>query len=446
MKKILTIPGKSVLLLVFCLLFLLFSTGTEAAENLARVAVAAPEKHKGLSEDEVNSVSNYLESRIGGAFELYSRTALKAILREYSFNDSGLVADENTKSELDLKGVKYILAYNLSRTGELYNFSMQLVNTSTGRIVPGKSAAFEVKSLRMLYGKIDQALKEMDMLRVSGTENTRRVAILPVSGNGTALSKGDCEAITGKIAARLGKSGSFTLVDRADLNKIAAEAGLLDSDLAAAGQAGKIGNLKLADYLVIVKVPRFENRQTASGSAISGFSGQRLTSHIGVTVKALEVASGEIKCSGDLNMVVESTEFPAEERRNWTVGDYNNALFDRIAGEAAAMLLEKLDPIYVAAVEDGSIYLTGGENLTPGEILDVFIPGKSVVHPVTGKQLGTAERFAGTVKVVSTGGALAVAKSEGDSIKNLSPGAVCRRKKVVSAKDNAPEPAYPMAQ
>lgn len=445
--KAISFAGKvSAVLLFAALSGVVFSLSSAAAESpkKERLAVAEPETHNGIDAQEIAGISNYLESRVGGPFEIYSRTALKAILKEHAFNESGMVADEDTKNELDLKGIKYLLSYNVSKIGGVYRFTMQLVNASTGRIDPDRRAAFDVKSLRMLYGRIDQSLKKMGMFHGEGDE-AKRIALLPVSGN--SLSQADGEAIAGKLTAILSKSGAFTMTDRADLDKVAAESLMAEAELAAPGQAVKVGQINVADYIVIVKVPRFENRKKASGSEISGFSGEKIISHIGVTVKAVEVATGEVKCAGDLSMVVESTEFPAEERRNWTLGDYNNALFDRVAAAVSAMLLEKLDPVYVAAVEDGNIYLTCGRNtVSVGDVFEVFNPGKEIVHPVTKKKLGTAERFAGRIRVVEAGGDLAVARAVNEKENHVSVGGVCRNKTAAAKPDTAPDPVYPMAQ
>jgi len=130
--------------------------------------------------------------------------------------------------------------------------------------------------------------------------------------------------------------------------------------------------------------------------------------------------------SGD---ILESRKIAVEERLDPSSKGTRivTALADAYAEQVVLMLTNAVYPIKVAAVgQDGTVYINrGGDGgLSAGELLDAFRPGKPIIDPDTGVQLGVEETALGQVTVkevedarskgiLSEGGALA----KGDILK-----------------------------
>ncbi|MDD3886041.1 MAG: CsgG/HfaB family protein [Victivallaceae bacterium] len=431
------------LLAVFCVF---------QAAALERIAVAEPKAKGGLAPEEISGISDYLETRITGKYEIYSRSALGDLLKEYAFSDSGLTDDG--KAQLAQKKVDNLLVYSVAKLGGKLSLTMMVVDCATGQVKPGERAAVAANDLKSLYGKLDVALDKMGLLPESKVPQVKSVAVLPpvpVPG----VSMGAAAEFQAKLSSFLLKSGSFELLSREDLGRIAAETELSMTDLADAGQSAKLAQLKIADYLVIPGVTRFENRPISSGTAMAGVSTGSSRLAMQVRIKVIEVKTGTVIADDAVDTEMRSTDIPAESRRNWVAADYENAFMSKAAVTAGNYLLNRLDPVAVAAVENGSVYLSrgAGAGVFAGQTFTVFNPGKPVVHPKTGRVIGTAETKAGVVKVVSTLPDMSVAAivDGGDMIKT---GAICRPDAPSPADQPygiepaapTPAPAYPMAE
>ena len=80
------------------------TSAAPAAPRRERIAVAEPRAVSGVTEADINGISEYLETKLGGQYDIFSRTALKAILGEFKFvAASGLVVDDSLRQQLAQK-------------------------------------------------------------------------------------------------------------------------------------------------------------------------------------------------------------------------------------------------------------------------------------------------------------------------------------------------------
>ena len=420
-----------------------------------RIAVAEPRAVSGVTQADINGISEYLESKLGGQYDIFSRTSLNAILGEFKFvAASGLVADDSIRQQLAQKSVDCLLVYSVSKLGSRLSLTMMVVNSSTGEVRQGQRASVTALSLDELVGRLDSALQSMGLLAGSPAPTVKKLAILPVEAAGDVQSN-----IPGMLHAKLSsfilKSGSFELVSREDLDRIARESALVDSHLAASGQFAKIGQLQLADYLAVVKVERYAHYAVSGGTAMAGSVAPSGRLTVEMTLRIVDVKTGKIIAAESMRDSMKSTDIPPASRRDWTAADYDNAFMERASAALGNYLLMRLDPVLVAAVDGGSIYLTrgSGAGVYNGQYFHVYNPGRKVVHPKTGRVLGTTESFAATIQVVQVAADMSIAAVCGNAAQPIRPGALCRSAEPSAAgtrygvppEPPPAEPAYPMA-
>ena len=419
-----------------------------------RIVVAEPRAISGVSAEDINGISEYLESKLGGNYEVFSRTSLKAISAEMQFvAESGMV-DDATRQKLAQKSVNCILVYSISKLGSRLSLTMMVVDSSTGEVRKGQRAVVTALSLDELIGRLDSGLAAMGLLAGSAEPATKKLAILPVEVACEAPA-GLPESLHAKLSSCILKSGVFELVTREDLERIAKESSMVDGSLSASGQYAKIGQLQLADYLAIVRLERYDHYAVGGGTALAGEVAPAGRMTIQATVRIVDVKTGKIIATESVRDSMKSTDIPAAARRDWLAADYDNAFLERASAVIGNYLLDRLDPVLVAAVEGDSVYLTrgSGAGIYNGQYYRVFNPGKQVVHPKTGKVLGATETYAGTIQIVQVAPDLSIGAVCEKTAEPIRPGAACRNaapsaigtRYGIRPVPPPPPPAYPMA-
>ncbi len=429
--------------LLFCCLFAVCCALSAAPKE--KIAVAS-DNRAGLSENEIQALTGRIEAKLNGKYNVVTRSALEAILRENQFQtESGLVDDRGTLARFGkVSGVNLLLHYTVAKLGNGYTMSFMLVNCTTGEVDAEKKAVADAASFAQLIARMDIALDKMGLL-AKGADTVRKLAILPVKVAGRNISPADAAAFGSKLGSSLRGSGVFELLERADLDKIVAESKMVDFALADSGQYSRIAQMSVADDILVLNLTRLENNLISSSTQIAG-TNSRIVSTVQADFKLLEVKTGKVIASGDFKFTMRSTEIPASEKRDWTAADYTNALLDRAVAALAENILEQVDPVLVAAVDGGQVYLTRGSlgGVKAGDVFQVYVKSAGIVHPVTKKVIGQAEKMAGTVRVNSVQPELSTASIMTGKAADFAVGAVCRKQAQAPAAQ--PPPAYPMAQ
>ena len=430
----------------FFLLGLFAVCAVLAAAPKEKIAVTLDNRAK-LSESDVLALTSRIEAKLNGKYNVVTRSALEAILRENQFqSESGLVDDRGTLARFGkVSGVNLLLHCTVAGLGKRYTASFLLVNCSTGEIASKEKAVVDAADFDQLVARLDIALDRMGLL-ARGTEGpVRRLAVLPVKVTGRNISAQDAAAFGTKLASSLQKSGAFELLERADLDRIVQESKMADFALADSGQYAKIAQLSVADDLLVLNLSRLENNLVSSSTQIAG-TASRIVSNVQADFRILEVRTGKVIASGDFKFTMRSTEIPASEKRDWTAADYTNALLDRAVAALSGEILEQVDPVLVAGVDGSLVYLTRGSlgGVKAGDVYQVFVKGSGIVHPVTKKVIGQAEKMVGSVRVSAVQPELSTASVISGKASDFTVGAFCRR--LPEAPAPAPPPAYPMAQ
>ncbi len=416
-----------------------------AAPEEKKIAVVCDNRAE-LAEKEIQALANRIEARLNDKYNIVTRSMLEAILRENQFQtESGLVDNRGELARFGrISGVNRLLHCTVGRVGGRYTMSLMLVNCTTGEVDADKKAVVDAATPAQLMGRMEIALDRMGLLATGERNAVRRLAILPIKISGKNIPAAEAEAFGTKLGSALSGTGSFELLERADLDKIVGESKMVDFDLSDGGQYAKIAQLAIADCILTLNLTRLESNLITSSTQIAGTSSRRV-SNLQANFKLLEVKTGKIIAAGDFKYTLRSTDIPAAEKRDWTKADYVDALLDRAVAALSGEILEQIDPILVAGVEGERIYLTRGSRggVKPGDVFQVYVRSAPLVHPVTKKTIGRPEKAIGTVRIVDVQPELSTAEITGGRTEDFAAGARCRKQKKNSA---VPPPAYPMAQ
>ena len=149
--------------LLFLCLFVV--GGALGAATREKIAVASDNRAK-LSENEIQALTSRIEAKLNGKFNVVTRSALEAILRENQFQtESGLVDDRGTLARFGkVSGVNLLLHYTVAKLGNKYTMSFMLVNCTTGEVDAEKKAVVDAVSFAQLIARMEIALDKMGLL------------------------------------------------------------------------------------------------------------------------------------------------------------------------------------------------------------------------------------------------------------------------------------------
>lgn len=199
------------------------------------------------------------------------------------------------------------------------------------------------------------------------------------------------------LSAKLAASGKFILLEREDLDVLAAEAGK---------NMNKIG----ADYIILGSITEYGRKNEGQQKLFSSTKTQ--TVEAGVSIRLVEASTGLIIYSDEAKGYAE-TSSTTTLGLGGTAG-YDATLSDKAISAALSQLVENIinkcmdQPwrSYILAVQDGSFVISGGasQGLAVGDSFNVYRKGKVVKNPQTGVDIELPGTLIGKVTVVSMAG------------------------------------------
>lgn len=395
-----------------------------------RIAVAEISAKGGFDAASASGLAERIEAKLGGSFEVITRSALKSMMAEAAFQqESGLVADGERIAKLaSVHGVKYLLATTIAKIGSKLSMTVMVVDCTTGRIDPDRRVALEADDVDGILSQLDGALARIGLLHRESSSGLKRLALMPATAAQGVKSEA-ADALGERLDEFLLKSGSFELVER--------ERG---------GRNSPAKPDSSCDWYVEVKLQHLDENMLASGTAIAGVSVRRAAT-LGLELRIVDARTGTLVAVENVTCRRGLSDIPADVRRDWTVSDYRDDLMEHAAEQAGRRLLERLDPVLVAAVDGRQLYLTRGEGsgVRPGQIYEIFLPGRTLIHPKTKQTIGTMERRLGTARIDSTAANMSIATLQ-ENAQEAVIGARCRLLSDAPAEaGTAAAPAYPAA-
>ena len=198
----------ALILALFC------AASTFAAD---RIAVAEIMTRGNIDAAGLAGLADQIEAKLGGNYEVISRTALQAMLKEVAFQtESGLADSAGQLAELGrVHGVKYLLVTSVARIGSRMGMTLMVVDCSTGKVDPKRHVSLDAPDLDGLIRQLYRALDKIGLLaRPAETDTRKQLALFPVQvATGIAADAGN--SFGTKLSEFLLKSGSFELLSPA---------------------------------------------------------------------------------------------------------------------------------------------------------------------------------------------------------------------------------------
>ncbi len=229
--------------------------------------------------------------------------------------------------------------------------------------------------------------------------------------NGQPVGDGMSEMLTTTLV----KSGKYTVIERAQMDKILQEQGLAMSGAVSpqtAAQAGKILGVELA---IMGAVTEFGYKKLSTGGAlkkigIGGALGKR-SATVAVDVRFVNTSTAEIlmaetvrkeKSKGDISIDTDAIRFDSEAQ-------FDETLVGKATREAINEVVKLLDEqsgggaweAKVLMVTGGDVIINSGKEggVKIGDVFTVVSVGEELIDPDTGESLGATEEEVGMIEV-----------------------------------------------
>lgn len=234
-----------------------------------------------------------------------------------------------------------------------------------------------------------------------------RVAVKePTIGEGISNSAGaqlNLEKLLAEMEASLLAARKFEVLsrDKAKLEAIREEQKFASSSLTK-GNAAEQGGIENANYLVIPTVTDFVfYRSTKPVPNLRDKYVRKDSGRLEINAQIIDTTTGAIKTT----FYMKSTFATKDEVVNSKGGSPSAVHFTKMAKSVSAQLADQLVdavfPMRVLNVQNNQVWINRGQDggLDTGDTLNVYHPGVALIDPDTGENLGTAEAFAGKIKV-----------------------------------------------
>lgn len=221
--------------------------------------------------------------------------------------------------------------------------------------------------------------------------------------------------VSDMLVTALVKSGSFNVLERQEMEKVAAEQQFSNSGMVTPETATKLGKILGAELFVIGSVSEFGIKESNLGGATSLFGANVATrkARAVVDIRLVNVTTGEIiaaekeegeETSTGVSVQLESIDFGSTN--SWDDTDIGKAARKAVNG-CVALVSANMDKIpwsgkVLKVNPDGTILIKPGSegNVKTGMEFVVYRKGEEIKDPDTGVSMGAEESKIGRIRIV----------------------------------------------
>lgn len=250
-----------------------------------------------------------------------------------------------------------------------------------------------MKSLRVMLGIMLVAILMVGTMTCEAAKKTVAVTGIENMDRSSYGNKAAAE-LDAAITTILVKSGSYNVVERAQLSHVIRELGLQSTGMIAGNTAIQFGQMVGADYTVV------GNIVAADVDSFNNYLYKGTKAKIKFNFKFIDNKTGLIKIAE----ILEGSD---------TVSEFENKSPDRdmlisgAANDVAQKIVAKIDEInplsgLVVSASENQIYIDlGSDNgVKMGDNFIIYKEGNIIKHPVTGQIIAVKEIVIGSMKVV----------------------------------------------
>lgn len=221
-----------------------------------------------------------------------------------------------------------------------------------------------------------------------------RLAVIPLRVTGAAASRPGAadfaESVSASLEAFLTQTRKFAMIDRRSTDTGHKELQRVNSRNAPIEETVKIGMRVGADYMVIAALNDF-NVQEIQQQRITGRTVTRTSAPVGVDVRVIDIATGQIKFAHTYS---NSGRLPS----GMALAQYASD----IGADVGHVISTAIYPIAVVAISGSEVTLNqGGETVQVGRIYRVVSLGQNLIDPHTKESLGQEELEVGRIEITS---------------------------------------------
>lgn len=246
---------------------------------------------------------------------------------------------------------------------------------------------------------------------------------------------------TAELITALVNTNKFNVVERDRMDAIIKELALGDSGEVLPEKAIKMGQLLLADYLVLGKVEVIEASQKKARILYSKSKKTTFQGHMVVNMEIVDTRNGKIAAAKKVSLQDVHNE---SAHGHTTLVTFIDTLKEKTVQQLVDSIVDGIIPTRVIKVSDNKVFLTTGleDMIKVDTIMNVYNVGDELIDPDTQESLGMEEIQAGCIKIIEIRPKYIVAQIiEGDASHILA-GAICRLRE--GSTENKPtEPKTP---
>ncbi|MBO4647061.1 MAG: hypothetical protein J5806_02775 [Lentisphaeria bacterium] len=311
--------------------------GAAAADKLA---IAEPINKGGLTQADIEAVWSMLESTVDGGYELISRSALKAMMTEIGLTTSSDLVNLNSmqKARLgELKTVKYLLVPTVSKFGSRINFSLIIIDSSTGSIDPDKKTSETYNSLDEMADKLKDTLAEIE-LGPAIKKRGRSAVLAPMIKLPDAPPFLADEFNTGLEEALL--NSGIKLHNLQAVGKILKKNNIDNLYEAEPAMFRRIGDLLRVDYLVQARIDRFSCVVKKTYVKVTRKYVTSCIGNIAGEIRIIAASTGEVVASFRFQKKVDFDD--VDDTDDWSPRDYCSYLIKKALPQVIQKTTAKL--------------------------------------------------------------------------------------------------------
>lgn len=248
-----------------------------------------------------------------------------------------------------------------------------------------------------------------------------KLALAPVavaqSLAGQSGAREFAEGVSAATEAYLTQSRKFAMIDRRFTDASGREMARVHTRYAPIEETVKVGMRVGADYVVLAHVKAFDVQEQAE-RRVTGRTVTRLRAEIGIDLRVLDVATGQIKFA---HSYVHPGRLPA--------GMTLTQLSAEIGADLGQLINTAIYPLAVVAATGDQLTLNqGGDTVQVGRVYRIVTLGKALVDPYTRESLGQEEAEVARAEVTAVTDRTATAKVVAGRVpEGAKPGALLAR-------------------
>ncbi|MFD2231622.1 CsgG/HfaB family protein [Alkalimarinus sediminis] len=220
-----------------------------------------------------------------------------------------------------------------------------------------------------------------------------------------------------RIQSEFTQSRKFSVLNRDYGEEFESETKLLSSKNVPASEAGRLGQVLGADFMVVGNI--FDLSTKVERSTFYGMTETKMVDRIDLSYQVIEVATQKVMWADTV-----SEEFPRKK------GQKNTVTLDAVASIVVSGVMDVIYPVKVMDVASKTeIYLNqGGDRVKVGDRFELFTKGRKITDPDTGMPIKVDGSRLGELSVLSVLPKYAIAELVDGEIKQVQKGAVVRLK------------------